>query len=370
MSTARNSNHIKLPAVASSLIQSAIQRETSGLVSSVVMASPSLSSKARMISSQYSSAAVASSTPPMIQPPVTSRTNHKFSSRTESESLSSESSHNAKSSFLMSLTIECSTRDTATISLDDKTSVSVPQGMRSSAVVSTLADKSSSLAVSKTVSSRTSVSVRVSVQASENLSSLSSSSTKPETMTELLTQSPAKPTNWIPFSTSDKFSSLNTDSYNHTLSSSSSRFSGHEIHFSSGSESSVMRSELAASSPSYSQTSSQIPHGEVSTVTPTSAIFTRSFSHVSSQPMPRKRSSVVSEDQNFSTSVSFSASTLLEKSKLHTSSSVPAASPKSEIASVVVVSTFICEGRGRNGFKWSNSGILIGSYDQLKPDRP
>ena len=385
MSIASNPSHIKLPGLASSVIQSANQRKTS-LVSSAVMASPSVSSKARKFSSQFSGAAVTSSTPTMIQPPVTSRTDSKSSSRTQSESRPSKtSSRNAKSSILLSLTIGHDSRNSVSISLNDSTVASLLQEMRSSAVVSALPERSSSLAVSsllteslkmtfadsrKTLVSRTSVQVRISVQATEDISSLSLSSTKAKTMTE----SPIKhATNWIPFSISDKFSSLNSDSYHRTWSSSSSRFSEHEIRSSSssGSESLAMTRKLVSSSPSYFQTSSQIPHEEeVSAVTATGISYEPSTSHMSSRPMPPKRSSAVSEDRNSSSSVSFSASTLLDKSKLQTSSAVPATSPKIEITSVVIVSAFICEGeRWWSEVKFSNSRILIGCYHQLEDRR-
>jgi len=348
--TASNSNRINLPTVSSSVKQSAIQKETS-LVSSVVMASPFVSNKARK-----RSATVTISTPPMIQPPSVSKANSMLSSRSRSESRSSESSRFAKNSLVLYLTTEHGSRDTATISIDEEATASVPQEMISSAGVSTLvrssaavsarAERSSSLAVSsfqteslqiyfanstKTFVSRTSVNLRIYGQATKDLSSLSSSTTKAETNTGLLTLSPVKPTNWIPFSSSDTFS----DSHHEILSSSSSRSGGHEVRFSSRSDSSAMTSKLTVSSPSYSRTPSQIPYKEVSVYT--SFVLTRSSSHSSSRPMPQKRSSAVSEDQNSSTPVSFSASTLLQKSKLQTSSAVPATSLKNVITSVVIV---------------------------------
>lgn len=364
--TASNSNRIKLPTVSSSVTQSAIQGETS-LVSSFVMASPSVPSKAR-----ERSATVTIPTPPVIQPPSASKANSKLSSRSRSESRSSESSRFAKNSLVMYLTTEHSSRETATISIDEEATASVPQEMissagvsalvRNSAAVSARAERSSSLAVSsfqtesfqiyfanstKTFVPRTSLNLRISLQATKDLSSLSSSSTKEETNTELLTLSPVKPTNWIPFSTSDIFS----DSHHEILSSSSLISGGHEIRFSSGSDSSAMTSKLTVSSPSYSKTPSQIPHKEVSADTTTSFVLTHSSSHSSSRPMPQKRSSAVSEDQNSSTPVSFSATTLLQKSKLQTSSAVPATSLKNVITSVVIVSTVICEGNEWNELK-------------------
>ena len=106
-----------------------------------------------------------------------------------------------------------------------------------------------------------------------------------------------------------------------------------------------MTSKLVVSSASYPQTSSQLPYKEVSAAaTATRFILTRSSSRMSSRAMPQKRSSTVSEDRNFSTSMS--VATLLDKSKSQTSTAVSAKSTKSEITSTVIVSTFICEGRG------------------------
>lgn len=374
---ASESSHIKLPTVVSSVVHSAIQRKTS-LISPVVVASPSVSSKARKISWQFSDAAMIASTPSMIQPPVTSKTNSKFSSRTKRESRPSESSHNEKSSILVSLTMEHSSRDIAHASISlHRTTISVPQEKKIPSVVSTLAERYPSLAVSslqteslkmsfadstKTFVSRTSVNVRFPFQTTENLSSLSFSSAKAEKMTDILTQSPVKPTNWIPFSASDKFSSLNTDSYHKTWRSSSSRFSGHEIRFSSGSDSSAMTSILVAPSASYSKITSQIPHKQVSAATATSFILKRSSSSLtSSRPIPQKRSSAVSDNENFIPSMSFTVTTLLDKSKLQTSSSVPATSPKSDITSEIIVSTctFIFE---RGGVEWVQAIELDGCF--------
>ena len=116
-----------------------------------------------------------------------------------------------------------------------------------------------------------------------------------------------------------------------------------------------MTSKLAVSSASYPHTSSLLPYKEVSAATATRFILTRSSPRMSSRAMPQKRSSTVSEDRNFSISMSFSATTLLDKSKSQTSTAVPAKSTKSEITSAVIVSTFICEGTGHNGCKCSKS---------------
>lgn len=295
--------------VTSSLVHSEIQRDTS-LVSSVVMPSPSMSSKARKVSSLSSSAAMTVSITPMIHQAVPSRINSKLSSRPENEFRTLTNSDEKESSRQMSFTTmyssriiawDSSTRDSASISLDES-ALSVTQGMKSS-LVSTLAKKTTRSAVSslqtqslhsrtrevnlemsfadstKTFVSRTSPYVSPPLQATENLTSLFLSSLKAKDVTEFLTQSIVQPTNWIPFSASEEFSALSTDKNRETWI-------------------------------SWSST------------------------------LPQMRSSAVSDDsQNLRPSLR-STSALLDKSKLQTSSAVSATSPKSEITSGVIVSTF------------------------------
>lgn len=295
--------------VTSSLVHSEIQRDTS-LVSSVVMASPSMSSKARKVPSLSSSAAMTVSMTPMIHQAVPSRINSKLSSRPENEFRTLTNSDEKESSRQMSFTTmhssriiagDSSTRDSASIS-PDESALSVPQGMKSS-LVSTLAKKTTRLAVSslqtqslhsrtrevnlemsfadstKTFVSRTSPYVTPPLQATENPTSLFLSSLKAKDVTEFLTQSIVQPTNWIPFSASEEFSALSTDKNRETWI-------------------------------SWSST------------------------------LPQMRSSAVLDDsQNLRPSLR-STSALLAKSKLQTSSAVSATSPKSEITSGVIVSTF------------------------------
>lgn len=293
--------------VASSLIHSDIQKDNS-LVSSVVMASPSLSSKAREVPSLSPSAAMTVSITPMTHQDVPSSVNSKLSSRPENEfrtlTISEEMENSSQMSFttMHSSRISASdspTRDSASIS-QDESAISVPRGMRSSSHTTSPFEKTTRLAISslqaqslqlktsevklemsfadsaKSFISRTSSNVSPSLQASLKAVNMTSS-LKAEDITEFVTQSMVQPTNWIPFSASQEFSALNTDNNRKTCG-----ISG-------------------------------------------------------SSSLHEKRSSAVSNVPSFSPS----SSTPLDKSKLQTSSAVSAASPKSENTSGVIVSILI-----------------------------
>ena len=289
--------------VASSLVHSDIQKNNSP-VSSVVMSSPSLSGKAREVSSPSPSAAMTVTITP--HQGVPSSVNSKLSSRPENEFRTLTDSDERENSSHMSFTTmhssrissawDSSTRDSASIP-QDESSLSVPQGMRSSSHISPPVERTTRLAISSlqtqslhlttsevnvemsladsanTFVSRTSSSVSPSSQVS--VKSMKSS-LKAEDVTEFQTQSMVQSTNWSPFSASQEFSSLNTDKNRKT--------------WISGSSSS-----------------------------------------------PQKRSSPIFVFHSFNPS----SSALLDKEKsVQTSSTVSSASPKSEITSGIVVSTF------------------------------
>ena len=290
--------------VASSLVHSDIQKNNS-VVSSVVMASPSLSGKARVLSSLSPGAAMTVQI--ISHQEVSSSVNSKLSSRPENEFRTSTNSDERENSSDMSFTtmhsprisaLDFATRDSASIS-QGESALSVPQGMRSSSHISPPIERTSRLAVSSlrtqslhlttsevnldmsladsanTFVSRTSFNVSPSSQASFKDKNMKSS-LKAEETTEFLTQSMVQSTNWIPFSASQEFSSLNTDKNRET------RISG-------------------------------------------------------SSSLPQKRSSPVSDVQSFNPS----SSTLLDKGKsVQTSSTVSTSSPQSEVTSGVIVSTF------------------------------
>lgn len=290
--------------VASSLVHSDIQMNNSP-VSSVVMASPSLSGKARVVSSLSPSTAM--TVPITSHQGVPSSVNSKLSSRTENEFSTSTNNDEREDSSHMSFTTmhssrisawDSATRDSASVS-QDESALSEPLGMRSSSHISPPTERTTRLVSSSQIQSlhlttrevdlemtladsanmfvtRTSSSLRPSSQASFKDKDMKSS-LKVEDMTEFLTQSMVQSTNWIPFSASQEFSSLNTDKNRKT------RISG-------------------------------------------------------SSSLPQKRSSPVSDVHSFNPS---SSSTILDKDKsVKTSSTVSSASPKSEITSGVVVSTF------------------------------
>lgn len=290
--------------VASSLVHSDIQMNNSP-VSSVVMASPSLSDKARVVSSLSPSTAM--TVPITSHQGVPSSVNSKLSSRTENEFSTSTNSDEREDSSHMSFTTmhssrisawDSATRDSASVS-QDESALSEPRGMRSSSHISPPIERTTRLVSSSQTQSlhltttevdlemtladsantfvtRTSSSLSPSSQASFKDKDMKSS-LKAEDMTEFLTQSMVQSTNWIPFSASQEFSSLNTDKNRKT------RISG-------------------------------------------------------SSSLPQKRSSPVSDVHSFNPS---SSSTILDKDKsVKTSSTVSSASPKSEITSGVVVSTF------------------------------
>ena len=320
--------------VASSLVHSDIQKDNS-LVSSVVTASPSLSSKPREASLSPSAAMTVSTTPVALQG-VSSSVNSKLSSRHENEfrtlTISDESANFSQMSFTTMYGSRISawdspTRDSVSISQDDS-AISVPRGVRSSSRISSPVEKTTRLAVSslqtQSLQLQTSkVNLEMSFadlslvsKTSSNLSSSfksslkakhMTSSLKAEDMTEFLTQSMVQPTNWIPFSASQEFSAWTTDKNRKTWISGSSF-------------------------------------------------------------LPQKRSSPVSDFRDFSP-----PSTPPDKSKLQrTFSAVSAASTKSEITSGVIVSIYIAVNVnvlmfwawgvkvmfGWEGFKWSNSAVI------------
>ena len=275
----------------SSRVHSDIQKGNS-LAFSVVVASPSLSSKAREVSSRSHGAAMTVSMTPMTRERVPSRENNKFSSRPENKFRTLTNSDEKENSSQMSSTtmyssvvsaLDAVTRDSASISQEESAFFS--------SHVSSLTGKTTRLALSswqtqplqsktsevnletsftdsaKAFSSTTSLNVSPSLQAS----------LKAEDMTEFLTRSTVQPTDWIPSSASEEFSALNTDENRKTWISGSS-----SLH--------------------------------------------------------QKRSLAVSDVHSFSPS----SSTLIDKSKLQTSSAVSAASLKNEITPGVIVSTFYC----------------------------
>jgi len=276
---------------ASSRVFSDIQKGNS-LAFSVVMASPSLSSKAREVSSRSHGAAV--SMTPMTREGVPSRENNKLSSRPENKFRTLTNSDEKENYSQMASTTmhspvvgasDAVTRDSASISqLQDESALF-------SSHVSSLTRKTTRVALSswqtqplqlktsevnletsftdsaKTFSSTKSLNVSPSLQAS----------LKAEDMTEFLRRSTVQPTDWIPSSASEEFSAFNTDENRKTWISGSS-----SLH--------------------------------------------------------QKRSLAVSDVHSFSPS----SSTLIDKSKLQTSSAVSAASLKNEITRGVIVSTFYC----------------------------
>ena len=274
----------------SSRVHSDIQKGNS-LAFSVVVASPSLSSKAREVSSRSHGAAMTVSMTPMTREGVPSREN-KLSSRPENKFRTLTNSDEKENSSQMSSTtmyssvvsaLDAVTRDSALISQEESAFFS--------SHVSSLTGKTTRLALSswqtqplqsktsevnletsftvlaKAFSSTTSLNVSPSLQASMIA----------EDMTEFLTRSTVQPTDWIPSSASEEFSALNTDENRKTWISGSS-----SLH--------------------------------------------------------QKRSLAVSDAHSFSPS----SSTLIDKSKLQTFSAVSAASLKNEITPGVIVSTFYC----------------------------
>ena len=290
--------------LASSLVHSDIQKNNS-VVSSVVMASPSLSGKARVLSSLSPNAAMTVQI--TSHQGVSSSVNSKLSSRPENEFRTLTNSDERENSSDMSLTtmhsprisaLDFATRDSVSIS-QGESALSLPQGMRSSSHISPPVERTTSLAISSlrtqslhlttsevnldmsladsanTFVSRTSSNVSPSSQASFKDKNMKSS-LKAEDTTKFLTQSMVQSTNWIPFSASQEFSSLNTDKNRGT------RISG-------------------------------------------------------SSSLPEKRSSPVSDVQSFNPS----SSTLLDKDKsVLTSSTVSTSYPQSDVTSGVIVSTF------------------------------
>ena len=275
------------------------------------MASPSVSSKIAKMSLQSLSAAMRISTTPIIQQPVTSGIFSKISSIPENE-LHHESSSQIISSIALGSkesSSQYATKGSVSISLN-QTTVSLPQGMSTQASLSTKMSHDEDDFASMTFP--TSYATRMVTSSVENLSSPFLSSTKAKTMTKWLTKFTVQPTDGISLSASEKFPALNTGSYHKT-----------QISRSSSTRSSDMTSKLVASSTSYTKSSSQIPL-------------------VSSRSVLQKRSSAVSRDQNFSPSLSSTATTFPDKSKLQTSSSaISATQSKSEITSEIIVSTFI-----------------------------
>ena len=280
--------------VASSLVHSDIQKDNS-LVPSVVLASPSLPSKAREVSSLSRGAALTSPITAVTLQGVPSRVNSKLSSRHENEIRTltiSDEKENSSLSFTTKHSSRISASDSPTIDSvwisQDESAHSVAQGMRSSSHISSPIEKTTRLAVpsfqtqplrSKTyeINLETSFAVLAKTLSSTLEAKNRTSSLKAEDMTEFLTQSMVQPTNWIPFSASDEFSAWNTDKNRKTWISGSSS-------------------------------------------------------------LPQERSSPVTDFHDFSPS----SSTPLDKSKLQTSVTVSAALPKSDITSGVVVSALMC----------------------------
>lgn len=267
--------------VASSLVHSDIQINNSP-VSSVVMASPSLSGEARVVSSLSPSAAM--TVPITSHQGVPSSVNSKLSSRTENEFRTSTNSDEREYSSHMSFTTmhssrisarDSATRDSASVS-QDESALSEPLSMRSSSHISPPTERTTRLVSSSQIQSlhltTTEVDLEMTLADSANtFVSRTSSSLSPSS------QAMVQSTNWIPFSASQEFSSLNTDKNRKTWISGSSS-------------------------------------------------------------LPQKRSSPISDVHSFNPS---SSSTLPDKDKsVQTSLTVSSASPKSEITSGVVVSTF------------------------------
>lgn len=267
--------------VASSLVHSDIQINNSP-VSSVVMASPSLSGEARVVSSLSPSAAM--TVPITSHQGVPSSVNSKLSSRTENEFRTSTNSDEREDSSHMSFTTmhssrisarDSATRDSASVS-QDESALSEPLSMRSSSHISPPTERTTRLVSSSQIQSlhltTTEVDLEMTLADSANtFVSRTSSSLSPSS------QAMVQSTNWIPFSASQEFSSLNTDKNRKTWISGSSS-------------------------------------------------------------LPQKRSSPISDVHSFNPS---SSSTLPDKDKsVQTSLTVSSASPKSEITSGVVVSTF------------------------------
>ncbi|KAL9963304.1 hypothetical protein ACROYT_G032493 [Oculina patagonica] len=325
-----DSSHIKL-LVTSSVAHSAIQKDIS-LVSSIVMASPSVSSKTRKISLHFSTTTLPISTTPMIQQPVTSEIVSQVSSIPENNL------HTLTSSFTeehygrnMSSTKVLSSRENASryVTIDSvslslqETTTSLPKGLstsvttRKSASISEMLQASSVARMSQDENEFASTTfppshaTQMVTSSVENLSFPFLSSTNAKTMTKWLTQSTVQATDWTPLSASEKFSALNTDSYHQT-----------PISRSSSVQSSDMTSKLVASSAPYSKSSSQTPHTRSSASTA-----------VSSRSIPQKTSSA-----NFGPSLSSTMTTLIDQSKLQTSSSAVSASPsRTEFTSEIIV---------------------------------
>ena len=293
--------------VASSLFHSDIQKDNS-LIVSFMMASPTLSSKARELSSLSPSVAMTVSITPMTLQGVSSSVNTKLSSRHENEfrtlTISDERENFNQMSFTAMHSSRVSawdspTRDSASIS-QDKSAISVPRGSRSSSHISSPVEMITRSTVSSlqtqllqiktievnsemsvadstnTLASRTYANVKPSLKSSLKARYMPSS-LKAQDKTEFLTQSMVHHTNGIPFSASE-FSAWTTDKNRKTW-------------------------------------------------TP------------GSSSLPQKRSSSFSDFRDFSPSLS----TPLDESKLQgTSSAVSAASTKSEITSGVIVSIYYC----------------------------
>lgn len=267
--------------VASSFVHSDIQMNNSP-VSSVVMASPSLSGEARVVSSLSPSAAM--TVPITSHQGVPSSVNSKLSSRTENEFRTSTNSDEREDSSHMSFTTmhssrisarDSATRDSASVS-QDESALSELLSMRSSSHISPPTERTTRLVSSSQIQSlhltTTEVDLEMTLADSANtFVSRTSSSLSPSS------QAMVQSTNWIPFSASQEFSSLNTDKNHKTWISGSSS-------------------------------------------------------------LPQKRSLPISDVHSFNPS---SSSTLPDKDKsVQTSLTVSSASPKSEITSGVVVSTF------------------------------
>lgn len=273
----------------SSRVHSDIQKGNS-LAFSVVMASPSLSSKAREVSSRSHDAAMTVSMTPMTREGVPSRENNKLSSRPENKFRTlTNSDEKENSSQMSSTTVHGSVVSASDAVTRDSASISQDESALFSSHVSSLTRKTTRLALSslqtqplqsktsevnletpftdsaKTFSSTTSFNVSPSLQAS----------LKAEDITEFLTRSTVQPTDWIPSSASEEFSLINTDENRKSW------------------------------------------------------ISERSSLH-------QKRSLAVSDVHSFSPS----SSTLIDNSKLQTSSAVSAASLNNEITPGVIVSTF------------------------------
>ena len=339
--------------VTSSVVHSQIQREIS-LVSAVVMASPSVSSKTRRISSRSTGVTTVLTTP-LIHQHVTSILNSKLSSRSENE-FHTLASIDFDKERVSSRTPFTSSKDSAAnISASnslDQTTFSVPQG---------ILEKTPSLTVAglKTHSlrSRTSkVNLNMSLaDSAKNFVTRTSSNVK--------------------FS-SENFSPPSTDSYHQTwISGTSSGMGGNKILFNSTQSSGVMR-EFVASSGSYSKSPTQIPHkSSVATASFNEPLMSRSItlesghrlqissqgsaastesitlsshytkytSHmISHSQMFQKRSSAELQGQTFSPSLNSAVTTPLDKSKLETSStSTSATQSRTELTSGIIVSTFV-----------------------------